>query len=195
MNYYDLVDIVIKMNYYDWATIPDSASEREQAAALKRCWDKVGARIKDTLSKVTGTSTDWPMEEEGGLPAGHSKPNPKANNQHTAVCAEYEGLTKKVFPLLLRVIAPACSSSRWNGRVRFFADGALNGQGPARVRGAVSAGVPQAREGLLPRPPAGRFVRVRFPSALRRGGRASVVLLSHCRGLQRRKGRRKRERC
>ena len=56
MNYYDLVDIVIKMNYYDWVTIPDSASEREQAAALKRCWDKVGARIKDTLSKVTGTS-------------------------------------------------------------------------------------------------------------------------------------------
>jgi len=67
----DLVDIVITMDNYEWVTIPDSASEKEQPAALKRCRDKVGARIKGTLSKVTGASAKEkvsdvvPLAQEG----------------------------------------------------------------------------------------------------------------------------------
>ena len=87
----DVLDCVIEMDTHQWITVPDMASEEEQAAAVKRCRSTLHSRIKDRLEKVIGSGG----KDRKQMALKDSDPADTSNCLNCLLCEKYVSMPEK----------------------------------------------------------------------------------------------------
>ena len=79
------------MDTYQWITVPDMASEEEQAAAVKRCRSTLHSRIKEMLEKVVGSGG----KDRAKMAHKDSDPADTSNCLNCLLCEKYVPMPEK----------------------------------------------------------------------------------------------------
>ena len=87
----DVLDCVIDMDTHQWITVPDMASEEEQAAAVKRCRSTLHSRIKERLEKVIGSGG----KDREKMAQKDADPADTSNCLNCLLCEKYVSMPEK----------------------------------------------------------------------------------------------------